>query len=68
MTFQVQRRDGLYSLQRTARELCRFIVEFSPVIRRLYPTNTALHDALDAALAACTVLEQQVTAEKEQGV
>lgn len=68
MSFVVNRRDGLFSLQKTARELCAFIVKFSPVIRQLYPANTALHDALDAALVACEALEAAVTAQREPGV
>jgi hypothetical protein len=68
MTFVVNRRDGLYSLQQTARQLCRFITDFAPTIRRLYPGNTELHDALDVALVACSALEALVTAQREEGI
>lgn len=67
MSFPINRRDGLFSLQRSTRELCAFIVKFEPVIRRLYPDNTELHDALQVALLACSALEAQVTAQKEPG-
>lgn len=67
-SFVVQRRDGLYSIQKNARELCKFIVDFSPVIRRLYPANETLSLALDAALAACSALEAAVTAQKQAGI
>jgi hypothetical protein len=68
MSFTVNRRDGLFSLQHTARELCRLITAFTPVITRLYPANTALLAALAAANTACAALEAQVTAQKEEGV
>jgi len=63
-----QRRDGLYSISKTAKQLCRFIVDFAPVIQRLYPANTELQDALTAALVACQALDVLVTAQKEEGV
>jgi len=63
-----QRRDGLYSIQKTARLLCRFIVDFSSVIQRLYPANEALQTALAAALVACQALELEVSAQREVGV
>jgi hypothetical protein len=68
MTWAISRRDGLFSLQRAARELCRLVTAFTPVITRLYPTNTALLAALAAANTACAVLEAEVTAQKEPGV
>ena len=63
-----QRRDGLYSISKTAKQLCRFIVDFAPVIQRLYPANSELQNALAAALAACQALDILVTAQKEEGV
>lgn len=68
MTFQVHRRDGLYSLRKTATELCRLIVAFSPVIERLYPANETLRIALEAALVACQALSVAVEDQKEVGV
>ena len=68
MSWQISRRDGLFSLQRTARELCRLVTAFTPVITRLYPGNAALLAALAAANTACAVLEAEVTAQKVEGV
>lgn len=62
------RRDGLYSIGKTAHMLCKFIVAFAPVIERLYPENTALQTALQAALAACQTLGAQVEAAKTPGM
>jgi hypothetical protein len=68
MTFVVHRRDGLYSLEKTATRLCGFIVTFAPIIERLYPENEALQTALAAALAACQALATQIAAQKTPGV
>jgi len=68
MTIVIHRRDGLYSLRKTATRLCSLIVAFAPVIQRLYPSNTALHTALDAALAACQALSNAVAEQQEPGV
>lgn len=68
MTFQVHRRDGLYSIRKTATELCKFIVAFAPVIERLYPANDTLRLALQAALAACQALSVAVADQQEPGV
>lgn len=63
-----QKRDGLFSISKTAHVMCRLLVDFSPVIQKLYPSNTALHAALAAALAACQVLQEETTAQRELGV
>jgi len=55
------RRDGLRSIQRAARVLCRLIFIFSPVIARKFPNNAALLAALSAALVACEELERRAT-------
>lgn len=68
MSFNVNRRDGLYSIGKVARILCRLITDFEPVIRRLYPDNAALLAALAAAMAACQVLQEQVEIEKNPGI
>jgi len=65
--FAAQRRDGLFSLERTARELCRLITKFAPVIARLYPENVALQAALSAAMAACEVLRAEVEDQQQPG-
>lgn len=68
MTYFLNRRDGLSSLIAVARKLCRLITEFEPVIRRLYPDNTALLAALAAAAAACRTLEAEAAKQKAPGV
>jgi hypothetical protein len=54
-------RSGLPSLEIVAREMCRLITKYSPVIRLLYPGNAALMAALAAAEAACTALEEEIS-------
>lgn len=68
MSFTVNRRDGLYSLDKVARNLCRLITAFTPTIQRLYPSNAALLAALAAANAACAVLQQEVQEQRSPGV
>lgn len=68
MVLPAQRRDGLYSIIKVGRNLCRLITIFEPVIRRLYPNNAALHAALTAANAACATLVAAAVAEKDAGV
>jgi hypothetical protein len=68
MTFTVNRRDGLYSLHRAAKELCRLVVTFAPVIERLYPDNDELQTALAAALAACQALDALVVEQTTTGI
>lgn len=67
MTFNVNRRDGLFSLEKVARRMCQLITKFEPVIRELYPDNALLLAALAAAMAACQELERQVSIEKNPG-
>jgi len=68
MSFVVNRRTGLPSISKVARVMCRLLTEFSPIIQRLYPNNTALLAALAAALAACSVLQDEVSKQLEEGV
>ena len=68
MTFNVNRRDGLFSIRQTATIICRLIVKFTPVIRKLYPDATDLHDALEAANAACEVIVLVIDTYREPGV
>lgn len=68
MPVVAQRRDGLYSIAKYARILCRLLNDFAPVIERLYPNNSALRAALAAALTACSVLVGEVEAQRQQGV
>jgi hypothetical protein len=57
----MSRRTGLPTINRVARELCRLITVFSPIIQRTYPNNPALLAALEAANAACAVLVAEST-------
>lgn len=62
------RRDGFYSIRKVAKEMCRLITVFAPVIKQLYPDSPALHAALEAALAACRTLHEELDANSESGV
>jgi hypothetical protein len=61
-------RVGFYSLKKVAREMCRLIFFFTPVIKAVYPSATALHAALSAANAACEVLYENIVEVEPQGV
>lgn len=61
-------RIGFYSIRKTAREMCRLVTKFTPVIRLLFPESPALLAALDAANAACAVLVQEIDEVAVQGV
>lgn len=50
------KRTGLPTIVKVAKRLCQLVAAFSPIIKKTYPTNTALHDALDTVSAACSVL------------
>lgn len=62
------KRTGFYSIRQVAREMCRLITIFSPIIRNLYPANTALQAALAAAQAACEELHKQIDLQDTPGV
>lgn len=49
-------RTGLRTLRNLAQKLCLLVGAFAPIIRRAFPSSTALHVAMDTALAACAVL------------
>jgi len=61
-------RTGVPSLIKVAKELCRLILLFGPVITRLYPDNSALHVAMSAASAACQTFHEELEKVKEIGV
>lgn len=61
------RRTGVPSLISLAKRMCQLIVQFSPVIQKLYPENAALHAALAAANAACAALHLELEAVREYG-
>ncbi len=54
------KRTGVSTLMNLAKHMCRAIVFFTPVIRLAYPGNVLLMAALDAANAACHVLEEEL--------
>lgn len=62
------RRIGFYSIKAAARELCRLIFFFTPVIKAVYPSAAALHAALAAANAACEVLYDEIVEIEPAGV
>lgn len=62
------RRTGLPSLRVVAREMCRLVTKFTPVIQSLYSENAALMAALLAANAACAELVAEIDGELEPGV
>ncbi len=61
------RRTGVSTLYLVARRLCYLLYFFSPVIKRLYPANTPLLDALVAAQSACSALQAELFIVKEFG-
>ncbi len=53
-------RTGVPTLIKVAQRMCQLIVQFAPIIQRQYPSNGALHAALASAMAACSVLENEL--------
>jgi len=56
----LRQRDGISTLGKLARLLCRALSKFTPYIIEKYPTNAALLAALAAAAAACQALEAEI--------
>lgn len=48
--------------------MCKYIVQFTPGIRAVYPDNTLLLAALEAALVACQELDAAIAAEETPGI
>lgn len=61
------RRTGLTNIRFIAEKLCKAVALSDPLIRRIYPDNTALHTALDAANIACQVLVAEANAQLPVG-
>lgn len=61
------RRTGVSTIKGLAQRLCQLTTAFSPIIRRVFPDNVALHVALDTANAACAVLVNELEAVTEYG-
>jgi hypothetical protein len=53
-------KTGVPTLIQVAQRMCQLINAFAPIIRRVYPDNTALHVALETAQAACMVLHNEL--------
>lgn len=62
------RRTGLPSILHLAKQMCRLIALFTPVVKQVYPSATALHAALAAANAACETLHDAITDTIPEGV
>lgn len=61
------RRTGVPTLMHVARLLCKYIVQFTPTITQLYPSNAALLAALAAANTACSALHAALAEVREYG-
>jgi hypothetical protein len=55
--------NGLPSLQKTAKALCRVVTAFAPIVRAQYPANTELMAALTLAETVCSALVPAVDAQ-----
>lgn len=64
----IPRRIGFYTLRKAAYEICKYVPLFTPIIKKTFPDNTALHDALEAANLACGVLVAAIDNQAEPGV
>jgi hypothetical protein len=62
------RRIGITTIRYFAYRLCRQIAKWTPAILTVYPDNTALALALEAANLACGELVRQVDEVIEQGI
>jgi len=61
-------RTGLPTILQIAKRMCRLIAIFTPVVKRIYPSATALHAALAAANAACEILSTAIEDTLPDGV
>lgn len=64
----ITQRIGFYSIRRYARLMCKYILQFTPVITKTFPENAALLAALAAANAACEVLVMEIDSADDPGV
>lgn len=60
-------RTGVPTILRVAKELCRLLALFGPVITARFPDNAALAAAVAAANAACGVLASELEKVREYG-
>jgi hypothetical protein len=52
---------------KVAKELCRLLVKFAPIIRSLEAYTPAVGTAMDAAMAACSALHEALEELRELG-
>lgn len=64
----MSKRIGFYSLRKVARELCKHVYTFTPIIAASGYSNPALLAALAAANAACAVLVEAIDEVAPEGV
>jgi len=55
-------RTGIPKITKIARALCLAVVVFTPTIRKVTNNSPAVEAALQAALAACALLEAELAA------
>lgn len=60
-----EQRNGLRTIRDFAQQVCKFITNWTPIIRLAFPGNLALQGALSAANSACALLVEE--ADKEIG-
>jgi len=61
-------RTGMPAIVAVAREMCRLITKFTPIIRIAVSDNAQVLLALEAANAACSALDEQLAEFIETGV
>lgn len=60
-------RNGVPTLLKISRVMCRYVAVFSPGLRTAFASNAALLVALTAAETACGLLVEELEAIKEYG-
>lgn len=61
------KRTGMPALVSVAKEMCRLITKFEPIIRATTGNDPAVSAALTAAMTACGVLEEVLSEQIEPG-
>lgn len=61
-------RTGLTTLRNLAYGLCQAIAKFTPIIVRVFPDATDLHNALELANTACALVVLEADEELGQGI
>lgn len=61
------RRNYVFTLQKVAMALCKYIAVATPILQRQYPENATLQAALVAANTACGVLFEELEAVRVVG-